>query len=304
MRIKPKPLDFGDETGFREHDLFRRKDFADRLTNLVKNIEDPTVFLLDAPWGDGKTTFLKQWAGELRSSGIPVIEFDAFARDYQADPFIAISAEIFGAAQKVESPTTEKVQLLKEASAKFIDRASSLGKVFLPMVAEIAISKASLGLLSPENVEKFREALTDDVSAIIEERLKAAEADTKLLFSFRDALEKLAKGMSTEEELPLVLIVDELDRCRPSFAVELIEKVKHVFAVSGVHFVLSAHLPQLAKIFRNTHGLGDDEQALIYLEKILRCAPEVFSLINVIEDCNKTLYYLPMGPIKFGADGS
>ena len=260
MRLKPKPLDFGNDPGFGEHDLFRRKDFADRLTNLVKNIDDPTVFLLDAQWGDGKTTFLKQWAGELRNASIPVIEFDAFAKDYQADPFIALSSEIFAAAQKEKS-------LEEIIRADFIERAKSLGKASLSIIATIAINKLSSGAISLEDFEESGEVQMDDVSAILEERLKSAEADTELLSSFRESLEKLAKGMSTEEGMPLVLIVDELDRCRPSFAVELIEKIKHVFAVPGVHFVLSAHLPQLAKIFQNTHGLGKDEQALVYLEK-------------------------------------
>ncbi len=260
MKLKPSPLEIGDGAGFGEHDLFGRKDFADRLTNLVKNIEDPTVFLLDAQWGDGKTTFLKQWAGELRNAGIPVIEFDAFTRDYQEDPFIALSAEIFAAAEKIES-------LEDDTRTNFIENAKSLGKASLSIIAKIAISKLSSGAISLEDVKNSGEVPMDDVSAIIEERLKAAEADIELVSSFRESLEKLAKGMSIKDGTPLVLIVDELDRCRPSFAVELIEKIKHVFAVPDVHFVLSAHLPQLAKIFQNTHGLGDEEQALTYLEK-------------------------------------
>ncbi|MDE0331742.1 MAG: P-loop NTPase fold protein [Nitrospinae bacterium] len=260
IRLKPRPLDIGDKTGFGEHDLFKRKDFADGLTNLMKNIEDPTVFLLDAPWGDGKTTFLKQWSGELRLSGVHVIEFDAFLRDYQDDPFIALSAEIFAAAQKEES-------LEEITRADFIERAKSLGKASLSIIAKVAINKLSSGAISLEDFEESGEVPMDDASAILEERLKAAEADAELLFSFRESLEKLAKGMSTDEGTPLVLIVDELDRCRPSFAVELIEKIKHVFSVPGVHFVLSAHLPQLAKIFQNTYGLGGEEQALNYLEK-------------------------------------
>ena len=260
MRLKPRPLEIEKDTGFGEHDLFGRKDFADRLTNLVKNIEDPTVFLLDAPWGDGKTTFLKQWAGELRNAGIPVIEFNAFARDYQADPFIALSAEIFAQAQKVAS-------LEEKTRANFIESAKSLGEASLSIIAQIAIRKITSGELSLEDVKKLGEAPMDDVSAIVEDRLKSAEADAEFLSSFRESLEKLAEEMSTQEGVPLVLIVDELDRCRPSFAVELIEKIKHVFSVPGVHFVLSAHLPQLAKIFQNTYGLGGKEQALNYLEK-------------------------------------
>ena len=260
MRIKPRPLEIKDETGFGEKDLFARKDFADRLINLVKNIEDPTVFLLDAPWGDGKTTFLKQWAGELRRVDVPVVEFDAFARDYQADPFIALSSEVLAAASKVEQP---KEDIRKD----FVEKAKELGKTFLPVLTQILISKASMGELSPEDVQKLSQPRPDDISAILKERLEAAEANAELLASFREALEKLAEGMSVEGGAPLVLIVDELDRCRPSFAVELIEKVKHVFAVPGVHFVLSAHLPQLAKVFQNAYGLGSEQQALTYLEK-------------------------------------
>lgn len=260
MRLKPRPLEIGEKTGFTENDRFWRKDFAGRLTNLVKNIEDSTVFLLDGEWGSGKTTFLKQWAGELRTAGIPVIEFDAFARDYQNDPFIALSAEIFAAAKKVDS-------LEESTCADFIERAKSLGKATLSIIAQVAISKISSGEVSLDDVKKLGEAPKDDLSEIIEERLISAEADAELLTSFREALKRLAKGMSAEGGMPLVLIVDELDRCRPSFAVELIEKVKHVFSVHGVHFVLSAHLSQLTKIFQNTYGLGGKEQALTYLEK-------------------------------------
>lgn len=263
MKIKPKQLDFGDDPGFGKHDLFRRKDFADRLTNLVKNIEDPTIFLLDAQWGAGKTTFLNQWKGELRTAGIPVIKFDAFERDYQEDPFISLSAEIVAAAKKMGT--------WRDLRIKFVDRASSLGKVFLSIAAQTAVSKASLGFLSRADVKDLGKALAEEFSPKLKERLEAAEANAELLSSFHEALEKLAKGMSLksseERKLPLVLIVDELDRCRPSFAVELIEKIKHVFSVRGVHFVLSAHLPQLAKIFQHSHGLGEEEQALIYLEK-------------------------------------
>ena len=295
MRLKPRPLEIEKDTGFGEHDLFGRKEFADRLTNLVKNIEDPAVILLDAQWGDGKTTFLKQWAGELRNAGIPVIEFDAFAKDYKADPFIVLSAEIFAAAQKVES-------LEEDTRANFLKKAKSLGKSLLPIAAQIAISKATLGLLSSEDIEKLSEVSTDDISEIIEDRLKAAEADTELISSFSESLEKLAEGMSTEEGMPLVMIVDELDRCRPSFAVELIEKIKHVFAVPGVHFVMSAHIPQLAKIFQNTHGLGGEEHALTYLEKFYDIrltfpAPRIASdttTRNYIEHLWHELQLLPM----------
>jgi hypothetical protein len=66
---------------------------------------------------------------------------------------------------------------------------------------------------------------------------------------------------------PLVFIIDELDRCRPSFALELLERVKHFFAVPNVHFVLGAHLKQLENSVRVTYGSEIDAQ--LYLQKFI-----------------------------------
>jgi hypothetical protein len=74
MRIFPRPLEVGPEDGFK-NDSFEKEKLGDALTNLVSNVTDPLVIALDAPWGSGKTTFLKMWAGALRKNGFPVVFF-------------------------------------------------------------------------------------------------------------------------------------------------------------------------------------------------------------------------------------
>ena len=49
---------------------------------------------------------------------------------------------------------------------------------------------------------------------------------------------------------PLVVVIDELDRCRPSYAVELLKAAKHLFAVDGVVFVLALNRSELS------HSIG------------------------------------------------
>ena len=64
---------------------------------------------------------------------------------------------------------------------------------------------------------------------------------------------------------PLVVIIDELDRCRPPFALSLLERTKHLFSVDGICFMLVAHMPQLDAIVRAAYGI--DNEARLYLEK-------------------------------------
>lgn len=106
-------------------DVFGRKQLAEQLTGYVNRLNDGCVFAIDAPWGDGKTWFAKNWEAQLRNElGYATIYLDAFERDYIEDPFLLIAAEILEA---VNVP-----QELVEASKK-------VGKALLPVAGKIAV---------------------------------------------------------------------------------------------------------------------------------------------------------------------
>ena len=93
---------------------------------------------------------------------------------------------------------------------------------------------------------------------------------------FREALETLPKllsdvdaasGNGDRKAEPLVIIIDELDRCRPLFALNVLERIKHFFSVPGVHFVLGCHLGQLRKAVQVAYGAEID--AHTYLQKFI-----------------------------------
>ena len=65
---------------------------------------------------------------------------------------------------------------------------------------------------------------------------------------------------------PLVFIVDELDRCRPDFALELLEKIKHLFSVPNVCFLVVTNLEQFKAVVQRTYGYSEEE-ARVYLDK-------------------------------------
>src|SRR5262245_57687123 len=96
MRIKPRPLQISDETGFDPSmDIFKRGILGERLANLLENTEESLIIGIDGQWGEGKSTFARMLKGHLKTKkSVTTIYFDAFEHDYQKDPFLAIAAQI------------------------------------------------------------------------------------------------------------------------------------------------------------------------------------------------------------------
>ena len=63
----------------------------------------------------------------------------------------------------------------------------------------------------------------------------------------------------------LIFVIDELDRCRPSFAVELLEVVKHYFMRDDVTFIITTNVNQLSHTIKKHYGSDFDGYA--YLNK-------------------------------------
>ncbi|HJJ54051.1 MAG TPA: P-loop NTPase fold protein [Methanocorpusculum sp.] len=67
--------------------------------------------------------------------------------------------------------------------------------------------------------------------------------------AFCDLVNKFAS-----EDKPLLIFVDELDGCRPTFAIEMLEAVKHFFDLENVIFVFSMDIGQLSCSIRTIYG--------------------------------------------------
>jgi len=264
-RLKPKPLVIADDEGFENTDMFGLKEYGERLANMVCNVEDPLVTILDGPWGSGKTIFAKQWAGLMRSRGARVIYFDAFANDHYEDALIPLAAQILSAL-----PDAKEVDKFRSATLE-------IGKFLLPVTADILIRASTAGILSLDNLQGTAKIVAETLSRktgliiekTLEERLEAA-GEENTIQKFREILQEVAEIPAKPDSgatLPLVFIVDELDRCRPIFSINLIERVKHLFSVPSVQFLMIAHLPQLEESVKHCYGLGFGERARIYLEK-------------------------------------
>jgi len=63
--------------------------------------------------------------------------------------------------------------------------------------------------------------------------------------------------------------VDELDRCRPDFALGLLERIKHLFDVEGIAFVLLVNRSQIEGYIRTVYGNADAEAYLLKFGSLL-----------------------------------
>lgn len=54
----------------------------------------------------------------------------------------------------------------------------------------------------------------------------------------------------------LVVFIDELDRCRPDYAVNLLERIKHYFSNKNVTYVFSVNIDELQHTIKRFYGEG------------------------------------------------
>ena len=268
MRWSPKPL-APPLDGFDGTDLFDYRAFGERLAKLIGSLEDDPVLLLDGPWGSGKTTFVQQWAGFLRKQGHAIVHFDAFAADHHKDPFLVL---------------VEEIHCLASEASLGLDSAILDGftKGAVAVASELSLATLEATLPGAGRLLGLAiEARNRSDPSLLEDWINQAAARKRAIREFRQHLATVAatltaKAAAQQDPQPsghgpeadvrprLVFIVDELDRCRPLFALAVLERIKHIFGVRHVSFVLVANVNELGKCIQQVYGAVDAER---YLEK-------------------------------------
>jgi hypothetical protein len=261
MKIGPPKVVIDKDEPF-GYALFEREEVGQSLTHLIRNVSENLVVFVNAPWGEGKTTFSQMWCAELRRQKLEVIYFDAFAADYFDDPFICFSGEILAFADKMLS---EGKALFERQ--EFKETAVEVGKRLAGLAVKVGLRAASLGAVESAHVDALKDiakGISEIGADIIEKKIENYSIQKDSLKQFKASLAKVAGKIREEQGFPLTIIVDELDRCRPDFALALLERIKHLFDVEGVTFVLLVSRKQIESYIKVVYG---DVDASAYLLK-------------------------------------
>ncbi len=234
------------KTGFDKDNLDRNK-FANQLSELINKATEPFVIALDGKWGSGKSYFLKRWVKHHSPDKATTVYFDAFENDYLSEPLISIISSVNDRIPK------EYKQNWKHLGFKIAKPLASIGLNLLTFGAE---KKAA------ELIGVALDAAQNEIEYISNKFWEAEDARKNSMNEFKILLTKVAT-----DEKPLVIVVDELDRCRPDYALSVLEVIKHFFSVPNVHFILGVNLIALENSVKAQYGAGTD--ATNYLNKFI-----------------------------------
>ncbi|WP_445346064.1 KAP family P-loop NTPase fold protein [Acinetobacter bohemicus] len=251
-------------------DLWDRRRLGIQLTNYVDRLQCGAVLALDARWGEGKTWFVRHWQKHLEIEKHNVVYLDAFANDYLDDPFLVVTSEITNILSK-DKKTKGKVK-------KLIDLSASVGSALLPSLPKVALT-LGLHLIgagffngvlqqgyenAKDEIDKLSDEASDRIKESIQEKIAGHEAEKKTLSEFKKHLAETVVKL----DKPLVFIIDELDRCRPDFAIRLIERIKHFFDIPKIVFILVMNKPQLIQSVHSLYGYSVETNG-DYFEKFI-----------------------------------
>jgi len=274
-------------------DVLGRQAHAEFLTKYLvaraMPADGPRSFTLalDAPWGQGKTFFVENWSRSLaadKQPGHPTFVFDAWAADYAADPVLAFMAalkkaldkEVAGSGLKARAQASLREELdsaMKSARRAILPASKAIAKAVVRKTTGVAVDEITAAFeaddetLSAEEAgespvvsDTAHEAINKGLDSFFKAALESHSERASAIRDFRASIERTLTGLadSGKRRLPMFVFVDELDRCRPTFAIALLEGIKHLFGVRGTCFVVSTNLAQLSQAVRAVYGSGFD----------------------------------------------
>lgn len=249
VKIK-RGLSINDSITF-ENDVLNRKSYWQSLANLIDNSSnDSLVISINSNWWEGKSYFLHMWKNFLISEReYKVIYFDAFKSDFLDDPFVALLWELM---KSYENDTT--------SLWKIKEKWGNILKSIIPLSWKI-LARLALWWDIESVDDQIEKAVDGDLAQFVSKTLEEYTNKDKGISLFKETLEEIIT-----EKWKIVFIIDELDRCRPDFAVRLLERIKHFFDIKWLYFVLGINKAQLEKYIVNVYWEID---ANTYLHKFI-----------------------------------
>lgn len=238
-----------DETDIWSDDKLDRKEAAERLVNMIAGQVGPLTIGLNGRWGEGKTFFLKRFQKMYENRKGFVVYFNSWQDDFFEDPLLSLLGQLRNSIGRLPQETLPAN--VKEAIPSVLKHAGvAMFKSFVKNVTKIDVDD-----ISANDLEMATEKLLEEYATVSASRDELVKA-----------LELLAKRIGDWSDKPLVIIVDELDRCRPTFAVKTLERIKHLFSVENIVFVLGIDRVQLASSIRSVYGNIDVQD---YLQRFI-----------------------------------
>ena len=227
-------------------DILNRQGYVDQIKNILSTLSQNKKncsFALDGEWGSGKSFVLNMLEEQIKDNYL-IIRYNAWENDFYEEPLIAI---LYTFANKLNDlqKTDNIVNGLKK------ELLSKIANGFLSIVGQIIKTKIGVDVveLGRKGLEKAKEIANKEKIDISFNQNANLQVIIKQIIS---GLRELA------ENCPIVVLVDELDRCLPEYAIKVLERLHHVFnGVENLQVILSIDKEQLSNAVAKIYNLSN-----------------------------------------------
>lgn len=246
------------------NDSIGRGEFVRQFVKMLNAIEDNCTIALEGNWGSGKTFFVKQVKMVLDAHNPNYQPVNGFLTEERRKAIKEKCSEF-----NAEDGSTElKPQLCVyyDAWQNDNDEDPILSLVY-SIVKETGSDfsfdkKPTLDICG----ELIKLVCDKDISKLI--KVLKGENALDLIKETKDEAEKVSEFLQSllpEVGKRLIVFVDELDRCKPSYAVKILERIKHYFLDEEITFVFSVNINELQHTIKKHYG--NDFDATRYLDR-------------------------------------
>ncbi|HHW7578795.1 TPA: KAP family P-loop NTPase fold protein [Mannheimia haemolytica] len=245
-------------SSFDTRDDFNRKSIAEKLIRLLTSDDiDVSPMVIDGSWGIGKSEFCLKTIDLIKNEypdEYHVVYIDAFKTDYTGEPVLALLGEI------INTCCPEQ-----ESRENFINKMGNAAAFLLKTTLKTAVS-----YIVRENVkdleEEFSEAIKGTSSTLIDNAVSSLLKDQVEAEKNIKILQNTLREISNNKQI--IIFVDELDRCRPDYAIDMLEVIKHVFSIPNIKIALVTNMGQLKLSISHRYGIAHNSQR--YLDKFIK----------------------------------
>ena len=283
-------------------DELGRRPFAEVIGKRIEEVRamqekrdnDLTFMIhLHGPWGSGKTSVLNFLREYLEARNWVVVEFNAWRHQRMRPPWWALIQSIYSDAKKETRWLSLKWWLWRF----WADLTPALITVALLLTT---FSFIVSGLQGPKDFElapKLLVAIAAAAGAIwtysrslIFGSARAAQTYTELRSDPLAPIVQLFRRLIRSIKRPVVVFIDDLDRCDSKFVIELLEGIQTLFRSAPVTYVVAADRKWICSSFDQTfepfgRSIGDPGRPLgyLFLEKVFQVSASVPRLSEEVQ---------------------
>lgn len=243
-----------------EDDAFgNRKEFGDILYAFLQSeyilADESFVVALTGGFGSGKSHFLSMWETEIRAYADPkplVVHVNAWESDHSGEPVLALVSAISKQLEESQKFSFKAVKNLKSAAAGVV-----LGSLSIAKELANGYIEEKTGVTPEKIIDDIGEGTSQkNLNRAAKKLFNDFDARQSAIGNLTGALRELIQDSEEGANLKLIVVVDELDRCRPTYAIDMLEALKHLFNVKGLAVVLAVDWEQLSCTAEALFGTG------------------------------------------------